>query len=93
MHVAQNRFKPAPGRRWNIGYGLNRCREEWFDLGELAQFDPFRPFGEDEKALVRHLDHFVDGRKSANGVQIAGLRAVDTGVPLGDNHNCLFLAK
>ena len=60
---------------------------------KFAKFDALVALGEDEEALVRHLDHFVDGGAGADVVQVGGLRHVLAGVALGDDQDGLLLAE
>ena len=72
---------------------LDRGGHERLKLVELAQLHPLRALGEDEQALVGHLDDLVYGRKRAHRVQIAGLRGVHARIALRHHHHRLFVAK
>src|SRR5262249_16012528 len=54
---------------------------------------PLQPFGEDEQTLVRHLDHFVDGRQCADVIQIGRLGIIHPGLALRDHQYGLFFAE
>jgi hypothetical protein len=56
-------------------------------LGELAQAHSLEPFRKHKEALVGHLDDFVDDRGRADGIQIAGLGAIDTRLTLRHHHD------
>ena len=62
-------------------------------VAEFAQPDALRALGEDEEALVGHLDDFVHRRQGADGVQVAGLRGVHARVALRDHHDGLLLSQ
>ncbi len=78
---------------FDFSTALELGRHEGGELGEVAEAHALVAFGEDEEALVRHLDDFVDGRAGADVVEVGGLRGVQAGVALGDDENGLLFAQ
>ena len=55
--------------------------------------DALVPLGEDEQALVGHLDDLMHGRTGSNGVQVGSLGRVLARIPLGHHKDGLFFAE
>ncbi len=83
----------ADGAACGLGDGLVLGGHEGGHLGELAQADALGAFGEDEEALVGHLDDLMHGRAGADGVQVGAGGRVLAGVALGDDQDGLAFAK
>jgi hypothetical protein len=76
-----------------LGDGLVLGGHERGQLDELAQAHALGAFGEDEEALVGHLDDLMDGRAGAYGVEIGAGGGVLAGIALGDDQDGLALPE
>ncbi len=80
-------------RRDDLMNGFELGREERLHLRKIRQFDALGALGEDEEALVGHLDDLMDGRPGADGMQVGSEGGVLAGVALGDHQDRLLLAE
>ncbi len=92
-HIPLQRFQLGALARIHFRQMIDRGHHERLKLSKFAQLDPLRALGKDEQALVGHFDDFVHRRQGADGIQVAGLRAVHAFVALRDDHNGLLLSQ
>jgi len=69
------------------------AHHEWLDARKFAQPHPLRALGENEQALVRHLDDLVHRRQRSEGMQILGLGRITRASALRHHHNALLLTQ
>ena len=62
-------------------------------MRELAQAHALQTFGKYEKALVGHLDDFVDYGGRADGIKVTSLRAIDAGFALRHHHDSFVFSE
>ena len=92
-HIALQRFQRRILRGQHFRHRVHRCHHEWLDARKFAQPHPLRALGENEEALVRHLDDLVYRRQRSEGMQILGLGRIHARVALRHHHNALLLTQ
>ncbi|HKS75326.1 MAG TPA: hypothetical protein VJQ82_19115 [Terriglobales bacterium] len=91
--IALQRFDFRTLRRNRLGHGVDAGTHKGLELRELHQTHTFQALGEDEKALIGHLDDFVHDREAAYGIEVAGLRRIHAGFALRNHHDGLVLTQ
>jgi hypothetical protein len=92
-HIALQGFEFRTSARIGLRQVIDAGHHERLQLGKFSQPDTFRAFGKYKQALVRHFDHFVDRGHGADGVEVAGLRAVHALIALSNDNDRLVLTQ